>query len=150
MPIRAENKALYPKDWPAISQAVREEAGWRCEECGVKNGDLGGRLRDRARTWCPAQPTGENGLSLTWPTPGEFGWCSAATGPVWLKIVRIVLTVAHLDHDPRNCARKNLRAWCQRCHNRYDAKTRAAGIKARKKATAARGDLFPAKIAEPG
>lgn len=29
---------------------------------------------------------------------------------------RVVLTVAHLDHDPTNCADENLRAWCQRCH----------------------------------
>jgi hypothetical protein len=30
------------------------------------------------------------------------------------------LTTAHLDHDPANCVRENLRAWCQRCHLRYD------------------------------
>jgi 5-methylcytosine-specific restriction endonuclease McrA len=28
--------------------------------------------------------------------------------------------VAHLDHDPANCAPENLRALCQRCHLRYD------------------------------
>ena len=32
----------------------------------------------------------------------------------------VVLTVAHLDHQPENCADENLRALCQRCHNRYD------------------------------
>ena len=32
----------------------------------------------------------------------------------------IVLTVAHLDHDPANCAPENLRAWCQRHHLAYD------------------------------
>ena len=31
MPIRPENKARYPKDWKAISLAVREAAGNRCE-----------------------------------------------------------------------------------------------------------------------
>lgn len=44
----------------------------------------------------------------------------------------VILTVAHLDHDPRNNAPENLRAWCQRCHNTYDAPARAAGVKARK------------------
>ena len=34
---------------------------------------------------------------------------------------RVVLTVAHLDHDTRNNADDNLRALCQRCHLRYDA-----------------------------
>ncbi|AVA36311.1 hypothetical protein [Cupriavidus metallidurans] len=34
---------------------------------------------------------------------------------------RVVLTVAHLDHQPENCDPDNLRAWCQRCHLVYDA-----------------------------
>lgn len=33
---------------------------------------------------------------------------------------KIVLTVAHRDHDPMNCDPENLRAYCQRCHLRYD------------------------------
>ena len=33
---------------------------------------------------------------------------------------QVVLTVAHLDHDPQNCVRENLRALCQRCHLAYD------------------------------
>lgn len=33
----------------------------------------------------------------------------------------VTLTIAHLDHDPRNNDPDNLRAWCQRCHNTYDA-----------------------------
>jgi hypothetical protein len=32
----------------------------------------------------------------------------------------VVLTVAHLDHQPENCADDNLKAMCQRCHLRYD------------------------------
>ena len=38
---------------------------------------------------------------------------------------KVVLTIAHLDHIPENCDYSNLRALCQRCHNRYDAKHRA-------------------------
>lgn len=37
----------------------------------------------------------------------------------------VVLTIAHLDHEPENCDAANLRAWCQRCHNTYDAPHRA-------------------------
>lgn len=44
----------------------------------------------------------------------------------------VVLTIAHLDHTPENCDPDNLRAWCQRCHNTFDAPARAAGRKARK------------------
>lgn len=40
--------------------------------------------------------------------------------------VKVVLTIAHLDHDPTHNDPENLRALCQRCHNRYDARHRAA------------------------
>lgn len=33
---------------------------------------------------------------------------------------RVVLTVAHLNHDPTNSATSNLAAGCQRCHLSYD------------------------------
>lgn len=33
---------------------------------------------------------------------------------------KVVLTIAHLDHTPENCADENLRAWCQMHHLRYD------------------------------
>ena len=48
--------------------------------------------------------------------------CAALNGkphPITGSIV--VLTVAHLDHRPENCADENLKAMCQRCHLRYDA-----------------------------
>lgn len=38
---------------------------------------------------------------------------------------KVVLTVAHLDHNPMNCAEDNLKALCQRCHLSYDAKHHA-------------------------
>jgi len=55
---------------------------------------------------------------------------------------KVVLTVAHLDHQPENCDRSNLRAWCQRCHNTYDAPMRRAGISERAKAEMACSDMF--------
>lgn len=72
-----------------------------------------------------------------------FPDCRAAGGephPVTGSIV--VLTVAHLNHQPEDCADENLRAWCQRCHNAYDAPKRAAGIRERRKLKCADGDLF--------
>lgn len=38
MPIRPENKARYPKDWPAISRRIREREGNRCKWCPAENG----------------------------------------------------------------------------------------------------------------
>jgi len=58
----------------------------------------------------------------------------------------VVLTVAHLDHQPENCRPENLRAWCQRCHNTYDLAHRlrnaAATRRAAQAARQASGDLF--------
>jgi hypothetical protein len=33
----------------------------------------------------------------------------------------VILTIAHLDHEPENCDPENLKAWCQRCHLTFDA-----------------------------
>ncbi len=147
MPIRPENKSRYPKNWHEISLQIRERAGQKCEECGVPNRQLGGR--DESGNWWRAKPTGDNGMQLTWPTEGSEAWCeSDGREPRRLRIVRIVLTVAHLDHKPENCDPENLRAWCQRCHNRYDAPMRRAGIKERARAQAAVGDLFDGREIE--
>lgn len=139
MPIRPENKARYPANWSEISGSIRDRAKHKCEECGIPNYELGGR--DPGGKWRKAQPTGDNGLKLTWPAPGEFGWCEG-----WpteqLRIVRIVLTVAHLNHTPEDCRPENLKCWCQRCHNRYDAEERRRGIRQRDRAASAAGDLF--------
>lgn len=58
------------------------------------------------------------------------------------RYVKVVLTVAHLDHTPENCADDNLKAWCQRCHNIYDMPMRKAGIAERARLQLAAGDLF--------
>ena len=38
---------------------------------------------------------------------------------------RVVLTIAHLDHDTCNNDPKNLKALCQKCHLTYDAQLHA-------------------------
>lgn len=37
---------------------------------------------------------------------------------------KVVLTIAHLDHDTTHNEDANLRAWCQLCHNSYDTRHR--------------------------
>lgn len=118
MPIRPENIARYPADWPLIRERIRKRAGNQCEECGVANYALGGRLRDG--TWYKALPLGDNGLALQWPPAGSWAWCERDQHHMMLRIVRIVCTTAHLDHVPEHCWDDNLRFWCQRCHLRYD------------------------------
>lgn len=98
MPIKPENKKLYPKNWPEVRARIRKRSGGKCEFCGAENHK---------------------------PNP--------ATGS------KVVLTVAHLDHNPANCDDENLRDLCQRCHLRYDAKHHAEN--ARKTRNAKRGIL---------
>lgn len=54
----------------------------------------------------------------------------------------VVLTIAHLDHTPENCSDENLRALCQRCHNRYDKEYRAENRKKTISAKKKQLDLF--------
>ena len=55
---------------------------------------------------------------------------------------KVVLTVAHLNHQPEDISDDNLRAWCQRCHLAYDAEYHASGRRDRARAGRADGDLF--------
>lgn len=143
MPIRAENKARYPKDWKAISLRIRERAGNCCEQCRAENG----RLIYRGSHWMrPAWRYANDSAHM--PSRCAFDG-SELPGTSWDDFdarrgdpVVVVLTVAHLDHTPENCADDNLRAWCQRCHNAYDAPMRKAGIKERRTSSKAISDLF--------
>lgn len=115
-PIRQVERERYPKNWKAISAKIRARSGGRCE--------------------CE----GECGLHRTHPGPrrcqerhGEFA--------TWAK-GRVVLTVAHLDHQPENCADGNLKAMCQRCHLRYDAPHHQRNAAATRRARKQNRELF--------
>lgn len=136
-PIKPENVARYPANWPQIREAVLERAGHRCEQCKVANRALIARgAGSNAGTYMTADAevydanTGEH-----------LGRCRMSDYEVG-SMVDIVLTIAHLDHTPENCAPENLRAWCQRCHLRYDAQHRAETARATRRARLAVGDLF--------
>lgn len=147
MPIRRENRSRYPDDWKAISAQVREEAGQRCEWCSAKNGATILRGSDNqdgvslpAYRYADAPVYDDTFHAQTGAAIPGANWDTFdanARGPVL-----VVLTVAHLDHQPENCDRENLRALCQACHNAYDAPMRAKGIAERKRAARAVSDLF--------
>jgi len=82
--------------------------------------------KSEAARYPPDWPAISSGVKAEagWRCEGSPAYpdCRAAHGkphPVTGSIV--VLTTAHLDDQPENCARENLRAWCQRCHLTYDA-----------------------------
>lgn len=143
MPIAPENRKLYPprKEWVKIRARILKRAMQCCEcrgecgylhgdpdldqddplplQCGTENGALVERWIDQAGHEVHAAHSHDNDC------PGER--CPG---------VRVVLTIAHLDHDPRNNDERNLRALCQRCHLRYDAehhRRNAATTRARKR-----------------
>lgn len=118
-PIKPKNRELYPDDWDEISREIRFcRAAGRCEctgECGSKHHGRGGRCGAQHGTWIQRHDEDPAQFVPIYPAVEE-----ALPGP-YSKPVRVVLTVAHLDHDPRNCAPENLLAMCQRCHLVYDA-----------------------------
>lgn len=50
-------------------------------------------------------------------------WCGVEHGEFFDtdSDALVVLTTAHLDHDPMNCIDSNLAALCQRCYLSYDS-----------------------------
>lgn len=105
MPIRPENRGRYPANWKEISYRIRfVRAEGRCE-CDGRCG------REHEGGRCDAR----------------HGFPHPETGST------VVLTSAHVHgRTPEQCEDEDLFAACQRCHNRYDAPMRAAGVKARR------------------
>lgn len=137
MPIKPENKARYPKDWPQIRAAILARAGNACEKCKAPNrariargtgDDEGTYMLDTADVYCA-------------DTGKHLGQCRMSDYEVG-RMVDVVLTIAHLDHVPENCADDNLRAWCQRCHLRYDQQHHKANAQATRRSRLAVADLF--------
>lgn len=115
-PIRPSEKARYPKDWRAISTRIKARAGDQCEcwgECGHE--------RHSSKYRCP---------ELQGQPAARFRG-------------RVILTVAHLDHTPENCADANLKAMCQLCHLSYDRAVHAANARATREARDPQIKLFP-------
>ena len=82
MPISPENMVLYPggsihsPEWKAIRGEILERAKDKCEGCGVPN-----------YAWIERDADGE-------------GWFETLENETYS--VKIILTIAHLDHDPGN------------------------------------------------
>ena len=103
------------------SERRRYPANWR---------EISQRIKERSGNACEGIP----GLQP----------CAAVHGkrhPVTNALV--ILTVAHLDHQPENCTDTNLRALCQRCHLRYDAAHHAKNAAQTRRAKKQTGELFP-------
>lgn len=143
MPISPANRALYPPDWPAISAAIRERDGNRCHWCGKPNGETILCRRVFLNRWKSLL------LNQWWDI--QSGWRDERGNPTTapfevshesVRKVRVVLTVAHLDHNPENCAEENLSALCQACHLAHDRKQHAANARRTRQAKNGQLRLF--------
>lgn len=129
MPIR--DVSVYPPDWPEIRAEILERAEHACEWCGLAD-----RIEGYRDQW--------GDFVGTWEADAQLMRRARR------KLIKIVLTVAHLDHQPGNNGapgdRPNLAALCQKCHNGHDAPMRAKHAAATRHAKMRRacGDLFGA------
>lgn len=106
MPI---NYKEYPANWKTeIRPAIIERAKNCCEFCGVKNHSVIYRFGKGMNDW------------MYWPD-GMEGESMIVDGK---KPTKVILTIAHLDHDKGNefVDLERLKALCQKCHLGYDMK----------------------------
>lgn len=128
MPIRPEHRHHYAGvAWRAIRERILARAANCCEQCGVPNADVffrAGQYWRDPRTGIWREYRVGPGLA-DWLVPPQAGFP---------HLVKIVLTIAHLDHDPSNNADENLRALCQGCHLRHDVEQHQANARATRQA----------------
>lgn len=136
MPIRADLKASYGPDWALVSHRIRfERAKGRCEACGRPHRHIICVLEDGR--WIDPASDGQ------WYTPLGEPIREPPSADLWsVRLVRVVLTTAHLDHNPANGADANLAAWCQRCHLAWDLQHHLANRRLTVRARQALADLF--------
>jgi len=96
----------YPTNWKEIRLRILQRANNKCECCGLKNKEI-------------VSSYIENGKRV-WKKTSLGEWYRLLSP----KQVTVVLTIAHLDHDEWNHSIKDerLKAMCQLCHFKYDAK----------------------------
>lgn len=137
MPIKPENRSRYPANWKEIRAQILARAGHCCEQCKVPNG-----ARIARGTGVYADTFQMSDAEVYDAETGEHIARVRMSEYQVKNMVTIVLTIAHLDHQPENCDEDNLRAWCQMHHLRHDAAHHAETARATRRARMAVADLF--------
>lgn len=119
----------YPKDWHTrIRPDILARAGNCCEICKVPNRAIICRGQ-----WGGEEVWQNDDGSIFRLSDGE---CIGEdyVGEVWVGraqiVTRIVLTIAHMDHDTGNNDYANLKALCQLHHLRHDKDLHRANSRA--------------------
>lgn len=125
MPIRADLRHHYTGPaWKATRAAILKRARNKCESCTKPNGEFVETHTGRSMALL-----GKQGLPVMfWRLVSSGSWRDWSGFPVRAermfglptRTVRVVLTVAHLNHTPGDDRDDNLAALCQWCHLHYD------------------------------
>lgn len=110
----------YPSVWKKeIVPRILKRAGNKCELCGLENKSTVWAVNIYLRL-----QNGRYGYRRIWVRDIRDAEKIEHLGYGHIKPIRVVLTVAHLDHDETNHNIKDerLKAMCQYCHLNYDAK----------------------------
>ncbi len=111
--------ARYPANWKSeIVPRILDRANQCCEFCGIENGAKATSIPLRV------QENGRYKIRRFWVTsPSDLARMQPFALGGEIKTVKVVLTIAHLDHDEENhvVTDDRLRALCQYCHLNYDA-----------------------------
>lgn len=126
MPIRAEFRKFYGREWQTETRPrILTRAGHQCEQCAKPN-------HATIETVKYVLPEMFGGYRMHWRHIGH------APGNTWIgqrgtvdlfqdfdqlhrvDTIRVVLTVAHLNHTPGDDRDENLAALCQWCHLIHD------------------------------
>lgn len=114
----------YPDNWTKeIVPRILDRAGNCCEICGLENGQTVYSVKVFARRYKII-----NGVNIE-PWGHKQIWFRDKRDTIGIEVitkeikpVKVVLTIAHLDHDAENKEIKDtrLKAMCQKCHLAYD------------------------------
>ncbi len=127
MPIRPENRHHYGKAWKARRLEILARAENRCECTGECDSDHNGRCDapNRVVVW-RSSVAQHRWLRHECGAACLVEFCTEATTGARIKPVKIILTIAHLNHEAGDDRPENLKAMCQRCHLRLDRHQHAA------------------------
>jgi hypothetical protein len=102
MPMKRDR---YPPNWGDIANRIKTDADWTCQQCGRP-------CRE------PGEPIDEFAVRLA---ESNHEWLTQLDdGDGQDHYQRFILTVAHLDQNPRNNEPENLKALCSVCHLNHD------------------------------
>jgi hypothetical protein len=129
MPIAPQHRRHYGNIWRRKTRpAILERAQNACECCGKPNGRTvwvlsSGRWYDEAwKRWraggsdlVDGRPPGDRGVFAMGPDMSQ----TQGNQP-GIRLIRVVLTVAHINQVPGDDRAENLAALCQYCHLWHD------------------------------